>query len=372
MTVKNSYFNLCRGHGAIFTVGKGYVNITENYFDDNLYRAINIFAPTREEVLTGTIAHNHIQDCGKSNTTGSAIGCNGIYSINASEVILSHNTIINSRENAIEGSFKIIDSNYIDGTNVEIENKTTPSVEGIYLWKDCDVIVSNNYLKNVKRRGITLGSLETETNCKVLVQNNIIDEIERYEGEAYSIYFLSNVGVSNKTIANNVVSNEIYLYKSSQNNTYIGDLRCINIPNSNFNKMLTPNYVYSFTHNFKDIEPFTYSNCTPTIVTSDIINKKVVRVDYQQYNRLVSPILPYSTRSRIAMKIGCRGHFDIQVYKNNEYLMTLKTVETDEFTEFNIRNLFEKSVIDDITIWFIPKTNKYLEIASLSYNVIYE
>ncbi len=373
ITVKNSKFNLCRGHGAIFTVNNGHVKINGNQFDDNLYRAILLYANSTSYIVNGEISNNYIVDCGKSNETGSAVGCNGIYSVTGSQVMLRRNTIINCRENAIEGVFKIIDSNIVDGTNVEIDTKTTPSVEGIFLSPTHDVIVTNNHLTNVKKKGINLYSSEKASTNKILIENNTIDEIEEYANEAYSICFLDEVGISNKTISKNNVQDKIYFKNSVENNTYVGDISCLNVENCKFNNIISSNMSCNFVHTFKtSIEPFTYSNCSPTIVSSSSISKNVVRIDYEQYNRLISPILPNGTTNYLNMKVYCRGYGKIELYKNNSYLKGLAVVSSDTFTEIDIISLYTKSISDDVNIWFVADKDSYLEIANVSYNVVFK
>lgn len=373
LTVKNSIFNLCKGHGAIFTNNDGFVDIEYNHFNDNLHRAICLYGDSTSNVVNGEISNNYIVDCGKSNNTGSAVGCNGVYSVTGSQVILRKNTIINSRENGIEGVFKIIDGNIVDGTNVEITTKTTPSVEGIFLSPTHDVIVINNHLKNVKKKGISLYSSEKASNNNILIENNIIDEIEEYANEAYSICFLDEVGISNKTISKNMMKNKIYFKDSIDNNTYIGDISYLNTENCKFNNIISSNLVDSLSHTFKTtIEPFTYSNCSPEIISSDSISKNVVRIDYQQYNRLISPILPNGTINCLSMKVYCRGYGKIELYKNNSYLKGLAVVGSDVFEEIDITSIYIKELKDDVNIWFTANTSSYLEIANVSYNVVYK
>ena len=107
LTIEENSFEKCHGYGALYVHGLGMINIYNNYFNDNDYRALNLIKAETTDYLEGNIFYNYINDCGKSNTSETGgVGCNGMYIPSAIKMKVNYNTIINSRENAIEGYFQ--------------------------------------------------------------------------------------------------------------------------------------------------------------------------------------------------------------------------------------------------------------------------
>ncbi|MHC1681569.1 MAG: right-handed parallel beta-helix repeat-containing protein [Clostridiaceae bacterium] len=196
--VSNSEFYKTYGHAAIFLVNTSFY-ISNNNIHDTFYRGIELF----EASNSGTIYNNNIYNCGSINTTNSGVGCNGIYGDSASNVIVKYNKISNVIENAIEGNFKTIEKNTINGTGIDMKNHPTPSGEGIYIPGAANVV--GNTIKNSYGPGIKQYSTSTISNVNI-----ISNYIENCLNSDYAIDLNSETGYSNIKIINNVASKETY------------------------------------------------------------------------------------------------------------------------------------------------------------------
>lgn len=326
LTVEDCYFYHCNGHGALMICYNSKLNIRNNTFKDNAYRGIHLYGNSSGNLSTGIIENNLIDGCGTINTTDSGVGCNGIYSVTGDRVNVINNRILNCYENGIEGQFKSIIGNYIDNMNCDLVHHPTPSVEGIFLGR-CDCIVKNNVLKNIRSKGISHYSSQT-TSAHRIIENNIIDTIIPEDGIHWAIY-LNEPLLKNTLILNNQVKDMIELTKCDRENCqYSGDLRYL--------RTTTPiisncNNLFSYHKDFDNLDGWTYSNCTPTINLDTDINNNVMHFDYQQYNRVVGPRLPYAQKGMGKIRLYAKGKFHINIFNGTTYENGILAVDSNEY-----------------------------------------
>lgn len=192
---------LCNSHGAINIAGTSNINITGNYIHNNYYRAISVYTSDVSNTITsGAIVGNLIQDCGKPNTTGSGVACNGIFVMNGKRLVIDSNTINDSLENGIEGVAAVITNNVIDGTGVALSTHPTPSPEGIYVQTNSTALIANNKITRFVGYGIRLYSPAPISNLKIA--DNDIYNGTPLNNKTYSIYLnsseVSNVSIRDK------------------------------------------------------------------------------------------------------------------------------------------------------------------------------
>lgn len=322
LKVYDSVFIKCHGHGAIFCQGGGLLDVKDSHFIENYYRAICLHG---SDTIKGVISSNYIEDCGKYNDTGSGVGCNGIYSTNGRGVVCENNTILNSRENAIEGAFLKVVGNYIDGTGVEIGAKPTPSDEGIFVWPSVPAYVTNNIILNANGHGIKMFSEQSITEPKYIIGNVI-----RNCGKN-AIDINSNVSVSNTHIINNTVDGNVNVVNFDKTSIYIGEVGKLKLkgrPDISQNKS-----ILDYHHYFDVVEPFTYSNCTPEIKTEEN-GEKYVEVTHQQYAKLIYslPSLKSGTHLLDLSVLG-KGRFVVTLQKNNVYYQSLLEINSEDYAE---------------------------------------
>lgn len=315
--VYDSEFIECRGHGAVFCNG-GVLDVKNSRFIANYYRAIQLYGANETK---GVIFGNHIEDCGKYNETGSGVGCNGIYSTNGIGVVVENNTILNSRENAIEGKFMKVVGNYIDGTGVEIETKPTPSNEGIFI-SSAPAYVANNVIFNSGSFGIK-SFKESAITEPMFIIGNIIRG-----GGTGSIDINSAESVNNAHIIDNVVDGSVNLNNFNDTDIYIGDISKLNgRPNISNNKA-----ILDYHHYFDIVAPFTYSNCSPTITTDN--GESCVEVAYKEYAKLIYALPSLkATKHLLDFTVLGKGRFTVNLTKNNAYYGTILEIDSNEYLE---------------------------------------
>lgn len=187
------------GHGAIFLTNNSNINIYNNKIHDTFYRGIELF----DSGNSGSIHNNNIYNTGSINTTNSGVGCNGIYADdNSNQVDIMNNTISNTIENGIEGTFKSVKYNNITGTGVDMIKHPTPSGEGIYGLRGVYV---GNVIKNSYGPGIKVYSEDTVSNLTIS-QNSIYDTADHES----AINVNSEIGYSNVSISGNTSYNNNY------------------------------------------------------------------------------------------------------------------------------------------------------------------
>lgn len=153
------------GQGAIFLNGGSNVVISGVDISDTFFRGINVFNnPTKV-----TLTCNTIRNTGSINTSGSGVGCNGIFIVanNWYDVVVSYNDIQDVAENGIEGSGTFY-CNTISRTGAF--SLTTPSKEGIFLSKS--TVCFGNKITDAFGAGIK--SFNQSTGATAIVKANTI------------------------------------------------------------------------------------------------------------------------------------------------------------------------------------------------------
>lgn len=204
------------GHGAIFLTNNSNMEIYNNKIHDTFYRGIELY----DSGNTGSIHNNNIYNTGSINTTDSGVGCNGIYADSSSDQVdILNNDITNAVENGIEGIFKSVKYNTVNGTGIDMKNHPTPSGEGIYGLKG---IYVGNIVKNSYGPGIKAYSEDTISDL-IISQNSIYDTVNSES----AININSEAGYSNVDISGNASYNNNYCvfvrYKNSQNLNVTGN-----------------------------------------------------------------------------------------------------------------------------------------------------
>lgn len=339
--VSGTHFERCHGHGAVFCCDGGNAEIRDCTFNDNLYRAVNLYG---DGETVGTISGNHIEDCGKSNETGSAVGCNGIYSTNGGGVVAENNTIINSRENGIEGVFLKISGNYVDGTGVEYSTKPSPSTEGIFPYSTTDFVVIDNVVKNTHGCGIK-SYTAIETTSHKTVANNVISN----SGDA-SIELNSAVAFKNAIVCNNITDNTVKIVNGDTSNLYVGDMSKF----SGKADLRQNGKTFALFHYFDEIAPFTFTNCTPTIKNDG--ESDCISIAYAQYASLRYK-LPHLNGKQVLHITGkASGVFALNVFKNGVYHASLQSVNSNTYVDIGCFLNFDAVPGDEYEIRFNPSS----------------
>lgn len=335
--VVDATFEKCHGHGAIFIYNGGYVEIKDSRFTENDYRAIMLYGSGRAE---GTIARNHIEDCGKNNNTGSGAGCNGIYSTNGYDITIEGNTIINSRENAIEGVFLKVADNYIDGTGVEVDTKPTPSIEGIFILPKQTSYVARNTILNARGYGIKSYSDGAITEHIFIIGNVIKDS------GSGAIDINSPVSVSNVHIIDNVVDGTVNINNSDDTVVYVGEIAKLNgKPDITKN-----NAVFDYHHYFDTLSPFTSSNCSPEFLTgSDGVS--YMSVAYQEYAKVIYSLPALKgVRHLLRFSLLGKGKFNVNLTKNGAYYQNILSIDSATYVEKHYTLPVNASISDKFKI----------------------
>lgn len=190
--ITGSEISYTYGHGAIF-LSKTSFTVSNNTIHDTAYRGVE----TLDTGVSGIISGNNIYNCGTINHTRSGVACNGIFATDyAYNVDVVGNTISNVYENAIEGVFRSVTDNTIDGTGTDPSGHPTPSTEGIYIYE------GGTYLRNTIRNtaGPAFKSYTPQTMTGVTIKDNTI---YKSGSNDYAIDLISDTGYANITITGN-------------------------------------------------------------------------------------------------------------------------------------------------------------------------
>lgn len=341
--IRNNDFLKTRGQGSIILNTCKDIDVKFNTFNQPYYRAIELNACSNAK---GEIAENTIKNCGELLPKGSGVGANGIYgNMPCKNVKVLNNTIINSVENGIEGTFEIVDGNLINGTGVDYKNKPTPSTEGICCGSG---IYTNNTVINSREACLKLFS-DTKLENLIITNNNLLSSQNTTALDINSIAGFNNVKIhDNKTD----LKVKIITPDNIQDSFYKGNLngyyQNLNLPIKN-----TP-YATDFSH-FKDSQTWICGSKTFETIAS----LKVVNIPAgQKIQKTITDI-----NKNIILKIGIKAKNKIQVtlFKNGAYFSNFNITNTNTFIieekYFNITD-------------FIPTDNLLIEIQAID-NVAY-
>lgn len=229
LTVHECEFLYIYGHAGIFLISSTEFNIFRTNIHDVAYRGINLHTGKH----SGVIDHVIISNCGIINTTGSGVGCNGIYGVytaetDLSEVQILHPIIRNVMENGIEGAFGLIESPIIDGTGIDPIGHPTSSIEGIWVEnKDYPKVVRNAYLRNIGGDGIK--TYTGDFLRKTYIYNTVLEE-NTANLSRYAVRLTSDQGYVDVLIDGVVSKNKrpLFLTDRACANTYANGIRAIN------------------------------------------------------------------------------------------------------------------------------------------------
>ena len=371
LTVDNCVFENIHSQGAIYTYENGKILITNNYFNLCDYRALNIISGTVE----GLIYNNDIIDCGKNNTASTGgVACNGIYMPAGDNVIVDNNRIIRPRENAIEGHAKKIINNYIEDTNATLQTHDTPSVEAIFISKDCNCEIAYNTIKKARRRGISSpGTGDSQNNGEMYIHDNYIDTM--VEGEGFTNYAIwlqsgANGGLSNKRVENNFVKNKIAFLKGNKTNSFVGDITFLNQDEFGVGKIRTENdklfTIYKYFTDITDLEGWRYINSTPSIVDIEDGNgAKALHMDHQSYAKLISPPLRFGNHILTQIAIYGKGDYTVDWYKNDSYSNSVLDISglTDYVLKTSAWKIYSTTELSKNEFRIFPKSGLSFDIA---------
>ena len=396
LKVNNCYFEGTRGQATIRLKEVAYSEIRFNKFNDNFFRAIEYSALDGgvDYDYKGDASHNYIIDCGKrNNNTKWDEGTNGIFG-NAClyGVDLIGNTIINSRENGIEGRFRYVRDNYIDGTGVG--SRPTTATNGISA--SCKYII-NNVFKNCVGHAITTGDDGKYVNNCSIVGNHFENC-----GGGILLHFNKAPAFGGLTVANNL-NKDGYCIKVINNytpNSYkdtLGKVTFYNnkgvglppndkvtIEHNNFKlldhyeKLIKNNNFINRTSNTVDGFYFKGSQTVTTTNSSDYINLNVTGVPYNtstnsdiQISNIENVILNF----RINYKAE---HVKILIYETqfDESLKQIYSIEdTNETNDYKLLNYcvrpFSQLTTGKLKLQLITSSNSidYKEISLNCYNM---
>ena len=361
----NSKFISNRGQSAIRFKDVDNIKINDNYFNNNYFRAIEFVTSKGMPTATvywdtkGSIYNNTILNCGATNPrldelqsderTNGIFGDSLYYSVD-----VYNNVIINCLENAIEGRFRIIENNLIDGTGKG--NYPTTATQGISASAK---IIRNNVIKNTRLSGITSGG--TCEWCEdAIIDNNVFKDC----GEnGIKFHFTDMPNLKKITITNNiiyddkplleivdtkhtidVIDNTIEKWVISNNTGTIKIIpsRKINI-NSNKKELITNGKFYNWSSDIPDNFGLQgHSSVTKEVADNEVI-LKIVRngsttcqlTQQIELNKLESDLFEFSVKYR---GTGCRMLFQKINLDNttvNLYELT-DTNDTDDFKKFKV------------------------------------
>lgn len=324
---KNNFIYQTHGHGALFIMNNTNVIICNNYFNECDYRAIEFYLSGASK---GIISNNFIENNGKNRTDSSGVGSNGIYG-DPFDVIITGNIIKNVAENAIEGNFKEISYNIIDGTGV-YDSLTTPSTEGIYILpsKTNKHIIKNNIISRTKTYGIA--SIVESIIYNLQIDGNFFENIG---GESIYINSTNSKKISNCLITNNSGDGTISLEHESYNQDNIIKNNALALTSKSFlvisNILDYAKKIQITTFDNESLNGFTLSNGTVSYV-DDIYGKKAV-FDVQQYFKIYKNIDRIPTEFYYGISIRFKGKIYIQkMDRNNQYIGNYIEASSEEFT----------------------------------------
>lgn len=203
VNVNNSYFEKNWGQSALRLMACDNINVNNNKFVNNMFRAIELPIVNSELYnYKGKISNNYIIGCGYQNINpDNDERTNGIFGNGADgNVDVINNIIINSQENGIEGYFRHIKGNVIDGTGVG--TKPTTACAGASVR--CSTF-ENNTIKNTLSSGLSAGGDGTNRS-NTTICNNTFENIGQNSGIYYGFTGGGNK-IENLSIMNNICNN---------------------------------------------------------------------------------------------------------------------------------------------------------------------
>ena len=373
----NSKFISNRGQSAIRLKDVDNIKINDNYFNNNYFRAIEFVTSKGMPSATvywdtkGSIYNNTILNCGATNPrlnelqsderTNGIFGDSLYYSVD-----VYNNVIINCLENAIEGRFRIIENNLIDGTGKG--NYPTTATQGISASAK---IIRNNVIKNTRLSGMSSGG-SCEWCEDAIIDNNVFKDC----GEnGIKLHFTEIPNLKKITITNNitydnkpvlaiintkdsidVIDSSIEKWIISNNTGVVKTVpsRKINI-NSNKKELINNGKFYNWSSDIPDNFGLQgYSSVTKEVVGNEVILKIVrngsTNCQFTQeinINNLESDLFEFSVKYR---GTGCRMLFQKINLDNttaNLYELT-DSNGTSDFKEFKVV----------FNTWKAPDSNK--------------
>lgn len=225
VNVNNSYFEKNWGQSALRLSACNEININNNKFVNNMFRAIEL--PIVNGNLynyNGKISNNYIIGCGYQNINPeNDERTNGIFGNGADgNVDVINNIIINSQENGIEGYFRHIKGNIIDGTGVG--TKPTNACAGASVR--CSSF-ENNTIKNTLSSGLSTGGDGTNRS-NTTICNNTFENIGQNSGIYYGFTGGGNK-IENLSIMNNICNNRpIIGWSGNISNLSLSNVKLLN------------------------------------------------------------------------------------------------------------------------------------------------
>ena len=202
---------------------------------------------------------------------------------------------------------------------------------------------------------------------RVIIANNIIEKLIKYENEEIAIYTLGQSLMSNTFIENNIVFDEVIMQRCDNSCIYSGDIDKLNTSLFHSVNIISRNPVISkfvYFTDLSDLQGFTTTNSNLSIVDANV-NKKALRSDYQRYNKIISPILT-GINKLIAVEVEFKGTLRIQIFRNGSSHAT--EVRTNEdYATFKSSFNIDDNKNDVYEIRFSTLEDAYYEIANINY-----
>jgi hypothetical protein len=155
------------GHGGVFMLKCTDWKVADNKISRTFFRGVEAFGAG---TIRGLISANHITRCGEINTSGSGVGCNGIYvsgPASMTDVLVADNYVAQVAENGIEG-LCTIRGNTVVQTGF-YPGLATPSKEGIFV---AGGICEDNVVVSALEEGILC--FRTVATSGMRIRNNTI------------------------------------------------------------------------------------------------------------------------------------------------------------------------------------------------------
>ena len=188
----------------------GKLNIISNEIINTCIFGIIVYDSTFEDDFL--IENNLLKNIGVNRDISDTnfSGCGGIYSSLSSCGIVSNNRIINVNEIGIEGSYKLVEGNYIENTGAYYYKFPIGDNAGIY--GRSDKIIGNIIVGPSGNGGIHSYSPSDNEVCPYIYDNTIIDYVTRKESTPYlkgdhvvigdKIYVANNSGTTSSDTIN--------------------------------------------------------------------------------------------------------------------------------------------------------------------------
>lgn len=336
------------------STGVGIINdtklyIEENIFDGCYFRAISSWQATNS---IGCINDNYIKDNGKYRTDGSGVGSNGIYG-KMPGVIVKNNVIENVAENGIEGYFKAVVGNVIDGTGV-YENAPTPSTSGVYFEGAPEGFVfANNIIKNTKLESVSVGSSNGEIKGIRICDNVLLNAAN---GNNIRIINLDNNSrkIDNCIISGNkgdrglilLIGNQTKNTNIIKNNDCVPDAATINYCKNLTNFAIKTTEVTTFDD--ETLGTFSIKNGTPVYEADG--NGKKLSVSWGVYTSIYKTIKRVPSLYSYGIKVTFKGKMYFLISDaTTPYITNSITFESyDEYSEANFAYNSGKDTIINI------------------------